>query len=188
MRIAIWWIDPVLIYSTYLGEIGPGRRKQDSGDADGKYLCRGRELLGGFPGRKRAADFDGVGDAFLKYDPSGKLIYATYPRRKRRRRGVRRDDGQHGERVFPAGSTYSLGFPPRTAQRSRSGGVRRFVDWNQDRRARHCSYLGGSGGRRRDGLTDGGGNAYHGTNAFVGFPARGAYQAAMQAPGCLLPS
>ena len=107
-------IDPVLVYSTYLGGSGTDSRPRHRRGRRGQRLRDGRHGLDRFPDDRGAAQTTYAGgiDAFVtKLDATGSgLVYSTYLggsdsdlglRHRRGRRGQRLRDGRHGLHRFP---------------------------------------------------------------------------------------
>jgi uncharacterized repeat protein (TIGR01451 family) len=124
-------IDPVLIYSTYLGGTGAEQGLAVAVDSAGSAYVAGSTASLDFPGPSPVQSVNaGFNDAFvLKLSPNGSsLVYATYL-------GGAGDDVANAVAVdsagnaYVAGSTGSGGFPrtPGAWQESKDGGIDGFL-------------------------------------------------------------
>ncbi|MCL1593218.1 MAG: NF038129 family PEP-CTERM protein, partial [Actinomycetia bacterium] len=97
-------IDPVLVYSTYLGGISADEARAVAVDADGNAYIVGEAASIDFPVTRNAGQpIARSDDAFVtKLDPSGVPIYSTYLG------GGRRDEAR-GIAVDDAGNAYIVG-------------------------------------------------------------------------------
>ena len=104
-------IDPVLVYSTYLGGSGLDQVRDIALDDSGNAYVAGWTLSVDFPTQAALdATLGGSTDAFVaKYDASGNLVYATYLG------GSGNDYGEgiaiSGGKTYVVGDTYSTDFP-----------------------------------------------------------------------------
>lgn len=183
-------IDPVLVYSTYLGsgdDYGRGIAVDSSGNAyivGTSYLCDFPTTVGAFQ-----ASCGGDGDAFvIKLNAAGTvLVYSTYL-------GGSENDGGHGIAVdasgnaYVTGSTYSTNFPTaRSFQGSGGGDSDAFIaKLNVPGTALvYSTYLGGKGGDGGTGIAvDASGNAFvTGFTSSTNFPTARPFQASNKGKG-----
>ncbi len=173
-------IDPVLVYSTYLGGTFPDDAFAVAVDGLGNAYVAGRTVSSvGFPATAGAYDtsHNGVEDAFVaKLDPTGQsLLYCTYY-------GGTSNENAHGIAVDAAGNAYVVGW-------SQGGGIP-LVDAYQPTfqggggdafvfrlnaagsSVDYASYLGGTGNEDGNGIAaDSAGYAYiTGSTASNDFP------------------
>jgi hypothetical protein len=186
-------IDPVLLYSTYLGGSGiDDAANAIAVDQSGNVYVTGQTTSNDFPTQHAEQPSSGGGyDAFLtKIDPSGSaLVYSTYF-------GGSGDDWGAGIAVdafgqaYVAGRTKSSNFPTTAGAYQTTyggGGGDAFVaKFNASGSALiYSTYLGGSGYDVATSIAlDPTGNAYvAGYNYLAGFPTTlGAYQTASKGP------
>lgn len=186
-------IDPVLIYSTYLGGSGiDDAANAIAVDQSGNVYVTGQTTSYDFPARNAEQSTSGGDyDAFVaKIDPSGSaLVYSTYF-------GGSGDDRGAGIAVDASGQAYVVGKTtsinlPTTAGAYQTtyngGGGDAFVaKFNASGSALvYSTYLGGSGYDVATSIAvDATGNAYvAGYNYLTGFPTtQGAYQTASKGP------
>jgi uncharacterized repeat protein (TIGR01451 family) len=176
-------IDPVLVYSTYLGGNAEDRSYSIAVDSSGSTYIAGRTSSTNFPtpGSIQPAKA-GYDDAFVvKLNPAGTaIIYATYlgGTRGQWARSIAVDaDGN----AYVLGSTNSPDFPTKNALRdSLRGGTDLFVTkLNADGSAiTYSTFLGGSNNDGASGIAvDAGGNTYLTGNTFsTDFPLANALQ------------
>ncbi|MEK7830424.1 MAG: SBBP repeat-containing protein [Acidobacteriota bacterium] len=176
-------IDPVLIYSTYLGgsdyEYGNGIEV----DAAGNAYVTGITYSQDFPGKNAVQPMlRGFGNAFVsKFDSSGKLIYSTYLGGGGEDIGFSITADAAGN-AYVAGMTDSNDFPTTTGavQGSRRGRLDAFVTkLNSDGSALvYSTFLGGSADDVVGGIVaDPQGNVYlTGETLSTDFPTHGAFQ------------
>lgn len=159
-------IDPVLVYSTYLGGTESDSGRGIDVDSAGNVYVTGSTLSTDFPTVPGAFQTAGVGgDAFVtKFDPTGSaLVYSTY---------IGGDNGASAYDIsvdaegnaLLMGRTSSTDFPTMNAyQSSLNGGDDIFVlKLNSEGTALlYSTYLGGKGGEAGIGIaTDSSGNVY----------------------------
>jgi len=176
-------IDPVIIYSTYLGgsnnDIGNGIAVDNSGNA---YVI-GSTSSTNFPTKNPLqGSLAGFQNAFVtKFNPAGSaLVYSTYLG------GSGNDNGEgiavdSSGNAYVTGSTASTNFPTQNPiQGSLTGQRNAFVTkFNPAGSALvYSTYLGGSGNDGGDGIAlDSNGSAYvTGTTTSTDFPAMNAFQ------------
>ncbi len=181
-------IDPVLIYSTYLGGSGVDSGNAIAVDAAGNTYVTGTTASHDFPTFLPFQPADtGTGfssnDVFVsKFDPSGHLVYSTFL-------GGSGGDAGLGIAVDAAGDAYVTGYTS-SADFPTTGGVFEpvapggFVAFvakldPSGSKLLYSTYLGGSG-QGDEGLgiaIDGSGDAYvTGTTRSANFPLKNAYQ------------
>ena len=179
-------IDPVLVYSTYLGGSGDDVGRGIGVDSAGNAYLTGFTTSANFPTASplQAGFGGGNRDAFVtKLNPTGSaLLYSTYL-------GGSGDDLARGIAVDSAGNAYLTGFTASTnfptaspLQAGFAGGVRdAFVaKLNPTGSALlYSTYLGGSSNDEGDGITvDSAGNAYlTGSTSSTNFPTVSPLQA-----------
>lgn len=159
-------IDPVLVYSTYLGGNLPDQGLGIAVDSSGHAYVTGQTLSANFPvvGALQP-NLKGVSDAFVtKLDPTGStIVYSTYL-------GGDGSDMAHAIAVnaaghaFVAGETFSDNFPTANAlYPSRAGGFDAFVAELNDTGSAlvYSTYLGGGSADIANAIAvDGNGNTY----------------------------
>src|SRR5947208_1601117 len=161
-------IDPVLLYSTYLGGSGFEVCYDVAIDATGNAYVAGSTTLTDFPTTTGAVQTasGGSADAIVaKVDPTGSgLIYSTYLG------GAAADEG-YGIAVDGAGNAYVTGYTSSTNFPTTAGAFRTSFSGNIDAfvtkvnangsALAYSTYLGGSGYERAPGIAvDAAGNAY----------------------------
>ena len=161
-------IDPVLLYSTYLGGSGFEVCYDVAIDATGNAYVAGSTTLTDFPTTTGAVQTasGGSADAIVaKVDPTGSgLIYSTYLG------GAAADEG-YGIAVDGAGNAYVTGYTSSTNFPTTAGAFRTSFSGNIDAfvtkvnangsTLAYSTYLGGSGYERAPGIAvDAAGNAY----------------------------
>ncbi len=159
-------IDPVLVYSTYLGGSGDDQGNGIAVDSSGSAYVTGQTVSTNFPtSSPLQAVFGGGPDAFVaKLNPTGSaLVYSTYL-------GGSGEDFGYGIAVDSAGNAYVTGFTSSTdfptanpLQAVNDGDGNAFVaKLNPGGSALvYSTYLGGSGGETGIGIAvDSAGNAY----------------------------
>jgi Beta-propeller repeat len=182
-------IDPVLVYSTYLGGSGEDRSPAIAVDADGNAYVTGMTFSPDFPttaGAFQTSFGDGSFHAFVtKLNPTGSaLVYSTYL-------GGSGAEAGYGIAVDPAGNAFVTGntnssnFPTTTtaAQTTYGGGLccDAFVTQLDAAGSAlvYSTYLGGSGDDEGNAIAvDPAGNAYvTGLTSSTDFPTTaGAFQ------------
>ena len=178
-------IDPVLVYSTYLGGNGADEAYSIAVDGNGNAYVAGLTLSTNFPNdnaiRTKFAGGATYGDAFVTEIAAGgkSLVYSTYL-------GGSGDDQAHGIAVDTAGNAYVTGwtdssdFPTTQSafQPTPKGGEDAFVAEIAAGGASlvYSTYLGGSGDDYGDQIAvDSSGNAYvAGSTTSSDFPVRNA--------------
>ena len=182
-------IDPVLVYSTYLGgfdnEYGNGIEADSAGNA---YVC-GITYSADFPIKgPQQFSLRGVGNAWVaKFDPNGRLVYSTYLG------GGGEDTGfavaiDNNRNAYLTGTTSSANFPvtSNAVQSSRRGGLDSFVtklSANGDELL-YSTYLGGQSNDTGNSIAvDQQGAAYiTGQTLSSNFPLRNAFQGSLKGP------
>ncbi|MGH9799588.1 MAG: SBBP repeat-containing protein, partial [Blastocatellia bacterium] len=180
-------IDPVLIYSTYLGgfdqEYGNGVEVDPQGNAYVTGITYSQDFLA-----KNAIQpsLRGFGNAFVsKFDSSGKLIYSTYLGGGGEDIGFTITADATGN-AYLAGATDSNDFPTKTGafQGTRRGRLDVFVTkLNPDGSAIvYSTFLGGSADDVAGSIAaDPQGNVYlTGETLSTDFPTRGAFQTSLK--------
>jgi hypothetical protein len=179
-------IDPVLVYSTYLGGSGFDQGSGIAVDSSGNAYVTGYTESTNFPTvHPLQAVYAGNGDAFVaKLNPSGSaLVYSTYL-------GGSGGDGASGIAVDSSGNAYVTGgtestnFPTaHSLQAAYAGNGDAFVaKLNPSGSVLvYSTYLGGSGGDGGYGIAvDSSGNAYvTGTTHSTNFPTASPLQAVL---------
>ena len=153
-------------YSTYFGGSGTEMTLGSTVDAQGNLYLTGETSSQDFPVTANAAQRvfgGGQKDAFVaKFDPTGKLVYATYL-------GGSGDDGGRGVAVDSSGAVYVTGatassnFPTKNASDATLGGAGDafLVKLDPTGSLLYSTLLGGSGVDNALALvTDGSGSAY----------------------------
>src|SRR5258708_4484430 len=172
-------VDPVLVYSTYLGGGGNDQANAIAVDNTGAAYVTGH-TSGGFPTLNAEQNtFGGVGDAFVaKLSPAGALVYSTYL-------GGTTHDVGGGIAVDSTGAAYVTGdtaggFPTLNAEQhpSGGGGADAFVAKLSPTGALvYSTYLGGTGQDIGQGIgVDSTGAAYVTGYTAGGFPTLNAEQ------------
>ncbi|MCX6827179.1 MAG: SBBP repeat-containing protein, partial [candidate division Zixibacteria bacterium] len=189
-------IDPVLVYSTYLGGSGNDEGGDIAVDASGAIYVMGSTGSTNFPMIWKGSGYDhnyngSYSDVFVtKLPPSGDtLIYSTYL-------GGNSDDWGYGIAIDGSGAAYltgwtaSLNFPTHNAYQATHQGDNydAFVTKlsSDGDMLVYSTYLGGSGidNRGLDIAVDAFGSAYvTGTTYSTDFPAFSAYQGTNQGSG-----
>jgi uncharacterized repeat protein (TIGR01451 family) len=176
-------IDPVLVYSTYLGGNGNDLGNGIAVDASGSAYVTGYTIATDFPTMGANQMDQASYDAFVtKLDPSGaSLVYSTYL-------GGNSNDYGLGIAVDTSGSAYVTGstdstdFPTIGAYQTDQGTTDAFVTKLDPSGASlaYSTYLGGNGDDLGDGIAvDASGSAYvTGYTLSPNFPTVGAYQTA----------
>jgi len=176
-------IDPVLVYSTYLGGSGSDIGNSIALDSSGNAYVTGTTFSTNFPTHSPLQGTDAGGDDVFvtKINPDGNaLVYSAYL-------GGKASDGGYGIAVdglgnaYVTGTTSSSDFPTRAPiQAANAGGVDAFVaKINSDGSALvYSTFLGGRGDDRGLSIAvDGSGNAcVTGTTKSTNFPVRNAVQ------------
>jgi hypothetical protein len=162
-------IDPLLVYSSYLGGLGGDGSRDIAVDADGNAYITGPTHSTNFPTTTGAfqATFNAGGDAFVtKLNSAGSaLLYSTYLG------GTNNDEGfgialDTAGNAYVTGPTFSTDFPTTAGafQTTFGGNRNAFVTkLNSTGSALvYSTYLGGSGefDQGRDIAVDGDGSAY----------------------------
>ena len=175
-------IDPVLVYSTYLGGSGMDGGRGIAVDSSGNVYVTGVTWSTNFPTQNAyQGTYGGNGDAFVtKLNPSGSLVYSTYLG------GSDWDEGygiavDSSGNAYVAGWTKSTGFPTQNAfQRTFGGGILdAFVTkLNPSGSLVYSTYLGGSRADWGNGIAvDSSGNAcVTGVTGSTNFPTQNAFQ------------
>jgi hypothetical protein len=177
-------IDPVLVYSTYLGGSGDDEGNSVTVDAAGNVYVAGFTTSSNFPTSNAAQPAQGGGqqDAFVaKLNAAGNaLLYATYF-------GGGGQDNASGIAVDAAGNAYVTGytisanFPVKDAfQASKKGSSNAFViKLNPSGGLLYATHMGGSGSDAGTGIAvDAAGNVYvAGIATSANFPTMNALQA-----------
>jgi hypothetical protein len=177
-------IDPVLLYSTYLGGGGEDRAEDIAVDGAGSAYVTGATTSTNFPVRNpKQGTLSGTNeDVFVtKFDPSGGgLVYSTYlgGGGGDRGRGIVVDGSGN---AYVTGFTSSSTFPVENAQQSTmSGAFDAFVTKLDPSGSAliYSTFLGGNVGEQGFGIAvDGSGNAYvTGTTTSSTFPIQSAQQ------------
>jgi uncharacterized repeat protein (TIGR01451 family) len=160
-------IDPVIVYSTYLGGSDFEEGHGVAVDASGSAYITGSTSSVNFPvaGAAQAAA-GGFDDAFVvKLDPSGtSLVYATYIGGEDEDIGNAITVGGDGS-AYVVGQTYSAGFPHTSGvwQGAKAGGFDAFVAKlsSSGSSLAYSTFLGGNDADYAYGVaTDAAGNAY----------------------------
>jgi Beta-propeller repeat len=179
-------IDPVLIYSTYLGGNGSDSSRSIAVDKDGQAYVTGTTASSNFPTTAGAFQptFAGA-DAFVtKLNCSGTaLVYSTYLGGSDFDAGVDIAVDKDGQ-VYVAGGTWSRNFPTTAGafQRTHAGGISDAFVTKLDRSGTalvYSTYLGGRDSEASTGIAvDKDGQAYVvGVTESRNFPtAAGAFQ------------
>jgi len=174
-------IDPVLVYSTYVGGSGSESGSGITVDGAGSAYVTGCTDSADFPTQDPHQTYQGAGDAFVtKLSPDGgSLVYSTFLG------GGGGDcgrsisvDGEGG--AYVAGDTTSTDFPTQDPYQTDQGGQDAFVTKLSPSGSAlvYSTYLGGSGTDfGSDTKVDGEGSAYvtGGTDS-MDFPTQGPYQ------------
>jgi uncharacterized repeat protein (TIGR01451 family) len=183
-------IDPVLVYSTFVGGTGSDEGLAVAVDKDGNAYLTGATLAQDFPGASPIQGTRGSGaEAYvLKLNPAGtQVVYATWL-------GGNNTDRAYaiavdaGGQAFVTGGTLSTNFPTTTGalQRPTGDGFDTFVaKLNPSGSALvYSAVFGGSGSDQAYGLAlDADGNAYvAGTTSSVNLPATGIQTARRGSP------
>jgi uncharacterized repeat protein (TIGR01451 family) len=176
-------IDPVLVYSTYIGGIGIDSGLDIAVDAEGAAYITGQTTSGDFPGPSPIQPARGANtDAYvLKINPAGNaIVFGTWI-------GGNGSDSASavsvdpGGNVYLAGTTNSLDFPLQNPlQASRLGSQDAFavkID-SSGSALLYSTYVGGTGTDSAAALAvDGNGNLYlTGTTDSSDFPVVNAFQ------------
>jgi hypothetical protein len=180
-------IDPVLVYSTYLGGSDGDGGSGIAVDSAGNVYVTGSTGSTDFPTRNTVqATLRGSSNAFVtRFTPTGQLVYSTYLG------GSGYGNGGSGIAVDSAGntwvtgSTYSTDFPTRNAvQPTLKGRLDAFVtQFTPTGQLAYSTYLGGSrpDDAGLDIAVDSAGHAYvMGYTASADFPTRNAVQATLR--------
>ena len=159
-------IDPVLVYSTYLGGGGNDRGQSIAVDSAGSAYVTGTTTSANFPLTNPAQpNLASSLDAFVtKLNPAGTaIVYSTYL-------GGNRDDFSSNIGVDSAGNAHTIGFTESTnfpavnaRQSSNAGGIDAFIaKLNSTGNAfLYSTYIGGNGDDLGNGIAvDAAGNAY----------------------------
>lgn len=180
-------IDPVLIYSTYLGGLDNEYGNGIEADAAGNAYVSGITYSVDFP-TKAPLQFSlaGVGNAFVaKYDASGRLVYSTFLGGAGEDGGFAvATDGQGS--AYVAGTTDSSNFPTTNgaAQPSRNGRLDGFIAKlsPQGDSLVFSTFLGGQADDTANSLAvDATGNVYvTGQTRSTNFPTRSAWQGSIR--------
>ncbi|HKS38012.1 MAG TPA: SBBP repeat-containing protein [Verrucomicrobiae bacterium] len=192
-------IDPVLIYSTYLGGVGVDKAWDIAVDANGGAYVVGQTASTNFPVTNASAtNFNGgPNDVFVaKLDPQGtNLVFATYLGGNQQDVGFALALGGNGD-IYLTGTTSSTNFPVTTNAVSTTNHGPVFVGFYRydaflarldaaGTNLLYSTYLGGS--FDDNGLAiavDGGGSAYvTGFTASTDFPTNGFASAFGNGPG-----
>ena len=179
-------IDPVLVFSTYLGGTGFDCVNAVTVDPAGNAYVAGWTESADFPvSGARQSHTGGRVDAFVaKFSPAGALLYATYL-------GGSGEDRASGIAVDTFGSvtvtgwTYSSDFPALFPAQSHLGGARDVFIARLNAAGTglvYSTWLGGAGNDSGLGVAlDQGGNAFvAGETMSSNLPVRGAFQAALR--------
>ena len=170
-------IDPVLLYSTYLGGVGEDDGWDIAVDATGNAYVAGRTASSNFPTTAQAFETasDGFFDAFVtKLDKSGTaLVYSTYFGGSDSEIAVGIAlDGNGG--AYVTGGTGSNDFPTTPGAFDTTFGAYDafFTKLDASGALAYSTYLGGSGGDEAAGIAvDSAGDAYiTGTTGSSDFP------------------
>ncbi len=183
-------IDPVLVYSTFIGGGGFDQSLDIAVDGEGAAYITGRTDSTDFPGPSQIqANKAAQLDAFvLKLNPAGNaVVYATWLGGGANDFGLKIAVDSSGA-AYVSGTTASADFPLKDAiQQTRKGAGDAFVaKLNAAGSALvYSTLLGGSGDEGVGGLAvDGGGNAFvAGTTDSTDFPLAGAFQNARRGSG-----
>ncbi len=178
---ALLVVDPVLIYSTYLGGSSIDEASAVAVDGAGSAYVTGRTASTDFPTQNAAQGDQATWDVFVtKLSPGGdSLAYSTYL-------GGNDADIGNGIAVDGAGSayvggpTFSTDFPTASPYQTDQGGRDVFVaKLSPDGGSLlYSTYLGGSADESSGGIAvDGGGSAYvTGYTSSTDFPTENPYQ------------
>jgi len=183
-------IDPVLVYSTYLGggsEDGRDFGSDIAADGDGNAYVTGRTWSSDFPTKNpiQGTFAGGYSDAFVtKFSPTGELLYSTYLGGI----GHENDAGWGGAiaidetgSAYVTGSTSSPDFPLVNALQRQLGGISDvFVAKLSPAGSRliFSTHLGGNRGDFANAIAvDASGHAYLVGGAGEGFPTKNALYA-----------
>jgi uncharacterized protein (TIGR03437 family) len=183
-------IDPVLVYSTYIGGLGTDFSADIAVDGEGAAYLTGRTDSADFPGPSPIQPGRGtLSDAFvLKINPAGDaVVFGAWI-------GGNGSDSASaisvdaGGNVYLAGTTSSLDFPlqnPLQATRSGSSDVFAAKIDSSGSALLYSTYIGGTGTESAPGLAvDGNGNLYlSGTTDSIDFPVVNAFQPAKNGSG-----
>lgn len=180
-------IDPVLIYSTYLGGLDSEFGNSVETDAAGNTYVTGVTYSRDFMVKEAVQpSLRGVGNAFVsKFDPQGRLLYSTYLGGSSEDAGIAITSDGAGN-VFLVGATDSLNFPTTSgaAQATKGGRLDLFVAKlnSTGNSLAYSSYVGGSDDDVAGGVViDGSGNAYvTGQTLSTNFPVRNPVQGTMR--------
>src|SRR5262245_4977105 len=178
-------IDPVLVYSTYLGGGRDDIGVSIAVDAAGSAYVTGKTLSANFPNVNPAQPaLAGPSDVFVaKLNPAGSaLVYTTYLGGSNSEVGMGIAVDATGS-AYVTGLTYSSDFPTRNpAQPARGGGSEAFLTkLNADGSAPvYSTYLGGDADEYGLGVAvDSGGDAYvTGLTSSTNFPTKNPLQPA----------
>ena len=197
-------IDPVLVYSTYLGGSGDDRGSGIAVDSSGNAYVTGLTLSSNFPTTSGAFQTSGVGCFVTKFNPAGTALAYSTLINNGECLAIAVDSAGN---AYVTGDTQSTNFPTANAfQAVYGGGTCGFpgvsypcpdafvTKLNATGSALvYSTYLGGSGedygGSGQDyGLgiaVDSSGNAYvTGYTSSTNFPTKNAFQAAFTAVNC----
>lgn len=187
-------IDPVLVYSSYLGGAGEETQPAVAVDISGSVYLAGATTSLDFPARHALQPSGGGGesDAFVtKVDPTGSfIVYSTYlgGGGRDQARGIAVDPSGF---AYVAGGTQSLDFPTRNAfQPANSGIVGPSIDGFVAKLAPdtgtlvYSTYLGGLGYDEVNGIaaTAGGDAIAAGSTQSSAFPVAHALQPVRRGP------
>jgi uncharacterized protein (TIGR03437 family) len=180
-------IDPVLIYSTYLGGLDTEFGNSVETDAAGNTYVTGITYSRDFMIKDAVqTSLKGVGNAFVsKFDPQGRLLYSTYLGGSSEDAGIAITCDGAGN-AFLVGATDSLNFPTTSgvAQATKGGRLDLFVAKlnSTGNGLVYSSYVGGSDDEVAGGVViDGSGNAYiTGQTLSANFPVRNAVQGTLR--------
>jgi uncharacterized protein (TIGR03437 family) len=176
-------IDPVLVYSTYLGGFDNETGNGIEADAAGNAYVTGITYSADFPTKNALQQsLRGVGNAWVaKFDPTGRLIYSTYLGGASEDVGFAISADSSGN-AYVAGTTDSSNFPITNGamQTNRGGRFDGFVaklSANGDNLI-YSTYLGGQADDTIGSIAiDGSANVYiTGQTLSNNFPVRNAWQ------------
>ena len=174
-------IDPVLIYSTYLGGSGFESVVNSTVDSSGNMYLTGSTDSEEFPTINAfQSEFGGFNDAFVtKLDADGGAVYSTYLGGSRFESFINSTVDSSGN-VYVTGSTDSEEFPTINAFQSKFGGRSDAFVAKLDANGMliYSTYLGGSGfDSIVNSTADSSGNVYvTGSTDSEGFPTMNAFQ------------
>ena len=175
-------IDPVLLYSTYLGGFNNEEGYSIAVDAVGQAYVTGYTYSTDFPTVSPIQAFGGVSDAFVtKLSAAGSLLYSTYLGGNNSDRGINIAVDAAGH-AYVTGETFSRNFPLVSPYQATFGGVTDVFVTKLSAAGSlllYSTYLGGTGNDNGSGIAvDAAGQAYvTGVTASRDFPTVNPVQA-----------